>query len=82
MGKPGKEKNVSTGPSRGGGRGRGRGGASRGRGATTRGGARGGARAVPGPSTHGQEVDWEVDMPKRRTWDEDEGEYLPASYLT
>lgn len=76
MGKPGKEKNVSAGPSRG--RGRGRGGASRGRGTATRGGGRGGARAgtVPGPSA--PEVDWAVDMPKRRTWDEDEGTSLPV----
>jgi hypothetical protein len=69
MGKPGKEKNVSTGPSRGKPGGRGRGGA-RGRGAA-RGTGRG-ARA--GPSTaRVPEVDWPADAPKPRKWDSDGG---------
>jgi hypothetical protein len=72
MGRPGKEKNVSTGPSRGKPGGRGRGGA-RGRGAA-RGTGRG-ARAGPSTTSRVPEVDWAADAPKPRKWDSDGGEY-------
>jgi hypothetical protein len=73
MGKPGKEKNASTGPpTRGRGRGRGGGGGGgRGRGAA-RGTGRG---AKAGPSSRAPEVDWGADAPKPRTWDKDAGMY-------
>jgi len=70
MGRPGKEKNVSTGPSRGKPGGRGRGGA-RGRGAARATGR--GARAGPSTTSRVPEVDWAADAPKPRKWDRDGG---------